>query len=319
MGIGNGVTQAIAEGSDVMSKAARFEEQDIGKIMNNWNAGGGKLASYLIRISSKIWQKRDSITKRGFVVNHIIDSVDLSAVDTWMTLEATKLGVPAPTINATLESRFISMMKDERVAVSSILRVPESADTPSVMKDQISDDLENAIYCACICLVAECLAIFQAASKAELWNANIADCIQLWNQPGSFLESNLLKKIHSCVANKDEDEASMSLITAPGIASELQELHMSWRRIVTLSFASAIPCPTLSSSLTLYDSYRTRLLPTSLIRAQRDFFDASGYGRFEQEGWFTTCWTKEHTKERKKKELTMALEGDEALTKRQKT
>lgn len=313
--IENGVTQAIAEGSDVMSKAARFEEPDIGKVMHNWNAGGAKLASYLMKISSKIWQKRDKITKRGFVVNHIIDTLDLSPVDTWVTLEATKLGVPAPTINATLESRFLSAMKDERAAASSILQVPDCADTPSVMKDQISDDLENAIYCACVVLVAECLAIFQAASKAEGWNANIADCVQLWNQPGSFLESNLLKKIHSSVVSEDEYEESLSLIiAAPDIASELQELHMSWRRIVTLSFATAIPCPTLSSSLTLYDSYRTRILPTSLIRAQRDFFNASGYSRVGQEGWFTTCWTTEHTKEKKKREREAAvpLEGDQA-------
>ena len=315
----NGMAQVIAEGSDVMAKAARFEEQDIGKIMNNWNAGGGKLASYLIKISSKNCQKRDKITKRGFVINRIIDSVDLSPVDTWVTLEATKLGVPAPTINATLESRFLSVMKDERAAASSILKVPESADTPSVMKDQISDDLENAIYCACVCLIAECLAIFQTASKTEVWDANIADCINHWNQPGSFLESILLKKVHSSLVNMDKDEALTNLLIAPSIASELQELHMSWRRIVTLSFASAIPCPTLSSSLTLYDSYRSRLLPTSLIRAQRDFFDASGYSRFDQEGRFTTCWTSEHTKEKKKREAEMALEVDQAPKKKEKT
>lgn len=315
--IENGVTQAIAEGSDILSKAARHEQQDIGRIMNNWNAGGGRLASYLLRITAKIYYKRDNMTKKGFVIDHILDSVDLSAVDTWVTLEATKLGIPAPTINATLESRFLSVMKDERVEASRILKVPESADTPSVMKDQISEDVESAIYCACVCLVSECLAIFQAASRAESWDANIADCIKVWNQPGSFLESNLLEKIYSSLVNNDDELKNLMIV--PDIASELQELHMSWRRIVTLSFASAIPCPTMSSSLTYYDTYRSRRLPTSLIRAQCDFFDASGYNRLGQEGWYSTCWITEHTKEKKMKEGEVETEGEETPKKGEKS
>mmetsp|Transcript_24186 Transcript_24186/g.46336 ORF Transcript_24186/g.46336 Transcript_24186/m.46336 type:complete len:581 (+) Transcript_24186:428-2170(+) len=318
--IENGITQSVAEGSHILSRAAGYEHQDIGRMIHKWNAGGGRLSSYLLRISSKIFYKRDKITNKGFVVEHITDSIDLSAVDTWVTLEATKLGIPAPTVNATLESRFLSVMKDERVEASNVLRAPEGSDTPSVMRDQISDDTGNAIYCACICLVAECFAIFQAASDMESWDVNIAECVRLWNSPGSFLESKLMEKINYSLVDdntnyeeqhKDGDHEELkdnevmetkNLMTVPGMAAELQDLHMAWRRIVALCFASAIPCPTLSSSLTYHDSYRTRKLPTSLIRAQRDFFDASGYSRYEEEGWFSTCWTNEHTKERKKKE-----------------
>jgi len=300
--IENGLTQAIAEGTDILAKAARWEHQDIGRIMNNWNAG--RLSSYLVRIASKIFYKRDNVTKQGFVIEYIVDTIDLGPVDTWMTLEATKFGIPTPTINACLESRFISAMKEERMEASGILKVPENSDTPSVLRDQMADDLQNAIYCACLCFIAECFAIFQAASDMEYWNANFADCIGLWNTPGSFLESNILEKVHaSLVQNKDKELTN--LITFPDIASELQELHMSWRRIVTLSFASAIPCPTLSSSLTYYDSYRTRRLPVGLIHAQRDWFDASGYARFGMEGWFSTCWITEHTRERKKMEAEL--------------
>eukprot|EP00584_Thalassiosira_punctigera_P005866 CAMPEP_0172538026 /NCGR_PEP_ID=MMETSP1067-20121228/9512_1 /TAXON_ID=265564 ORGANISM="Thalassiosira punctigera, Strain Tpunct2005C2" /NCGR_SAMPLE_ID=MMETSP1067 /ASSEMBLY_ACC=CAM_ASM_000444 /LENGTH=589 /DNA_ID=CAMNT_0013323443 /DNA_START=102 /DNA_END=1871 /DNA_ORIENTATION=+ len=333
--IENGVAQTVAEGSHILSRAAGHEHQDIGKVMGKWNVAGGRLASYLLRISSKIFYKRDKITNKGFVIEHIVDSIDLNAVDTWVTLEATKLGIPAPTVNATLESRFLSVMKDERVEASGILKVPEGADTPSVMKDQIGDDCGNAIYCACMCLIAECLAIFQAASDMEAWDVNVAECVRLWNQPGSFLESSLLGRIHSALANEksikneeptkiedeepkeNEFEETRNLMILPAIATDLQEMHMSWRRIVTLSFASAIPCPTLSSSLTYYDSYRSHKLPFGLIRAQRDFFDSSGYSRFEQEGWFSTCWTKEHTMERKKKEAqaAAAAEAEAAMTK----
>jgi len=301
--IENGMAQAFAEGSDVLRKAAGFENQDIGRTMNRWSEGGGILSSYLLRISSRIFYKRDNITKKGFVVDNIVDSVELNAVDTWVTLEATKLGIPAPTVNATLESRFLSAMKDERVEASSILKVHEGADTPSVLKDQICEDLQNAIYCACMLIVAECLAIFQAACDVESWDANIGELIKFWNQPGSFLESNLLEKVHSTLVNNTEE--MKNLLTFPSIASELHELHMSWRRIVSLSVASAIPCPTFSSSLTHYDSYRQRKMPIGLIRAHRDFFDASGYDRIGEGGWFTTCWLKEHTFQMRKKEAAL--------------
>lgn len=97
--IENGVTQALAEGSNVLARAAGYECHDVGRIMHKWNVGGGRLASYLLRISSKIFYKRDKISNKGFLVEHIADSIDLNVVDTWVTLEATKLGVPAPTVN----------------------------------------------------------------------------------------------------------------------------------------------------------------------------------------------------------------------------
>jgi len=307
--IENGITQAFAEGSHILTNAVGYEHQDIGRTFGRWNDAGGKLSSYLLKISSRIYYKRDAITKNGFVIDHIIDSMDWNGVDTWVTLEATRLGIPTPTVNAALEARFLGTMKDERVEASTILKVPEGNDTPSVLKDQITEDLQSAIYCTCLCIVAECLAVFQAAAEMESWGVNLADCIQLWNQPGSFLESTLLKHVHAALV--DDPDEMRNLLTLPDIASQLQDLHMSWRRIVTVSYSSAIPIPTMSSSLTFYDSYRSRRLPISLIRAQRDFFDASGYDRNGEKGWFSTCWVKDHTLEQKKREAA-ALQGGES-------
>lgn len=313
--IENCVMQVFAEGCDMMSKAAGYENQDIGRTFNKWNEeADGKLSCHLSKSSSKIFYKRDTITKKGFVIDHILDSLDLNASDTWVTLEATKLGIPAPTVNAALEARFFSAMKDERVDASSMLKAPVGVDTPSVLKDQIAADLQCAIYCTWICIVAECLSIFQAACDVESWNVNFKECIRLWNLPGSLLESKLMGTIHLALVS-DNSQVVKSLLTVPGIATELEDLHMSWRRAVTLSFASAIPCPTLSSSLTHYDSFRSRKLPIVLIKAQRDFFAAEGYERIGMEGHFSTNWIKEHTTEMKKKG---AAASGEPKKKRQK-
>jgi 6-phosphogluconate dehydrogenase len=303
--IENGMSQAYAEGADVLRRAAGYEQQDVGRTFKNWNEspegkGGGLSRSYLTGISSRIYYKRDTLTNAGFIVDSIIDSVASEPVDTWATLEATRLGVPAPTVNAAQETRFLSVMRDERAEASAILKVMDGNDTPSVLRNQIAEDLQHAMYCACLFVVAECLSIFEAASEAESWDADAGECVRMWKRPGSFLESTLMDRVHRALADDGGD--SSSLITIPVIASELQGLHMSWRRIVSLSFASAIPCPTISSSLTHYDTYRSGKLPIGLMRAQRDYYDGSGYDRLAEEGWFSTCWVKEQTI-LKKKEL----------------
>lgn len=287
-----GMTQCLAEGCDLLKRAALFENQDVGRVLSKWQEGG-LLTSYLVEISSKIYYKRDGISKKGHVIDHIVDSIDLNGSDTWFSLEATKLGVPAPTINAALEARFLSNMKEERIQASSILGAPEGADTPSVLKDQIVEDLQGALYSAWICVIAEALSIFVAAADVGPWDINFEECVRLWNLPASFLKSTMLEKIHAALMENQGDIQNLLLL--PSIASQLQETHMSWRRIVTLCFASAVPCPCLGASLTYYDSYRSKKLPSSLIRAQRDFFGGFGYDRFNEEGWYTSCWVQEHT------------------------
>jgi len=56
-------------------------------------------------------------------------------------------------------------------------------------------------------------------------------------------------------------------------------------------------------------------LPISLIRAQRDYYDASGYDRLGERGWFSTCWVREHTIQ-KKKELSSRGGGGQGTRKR---
>ena len=314
--IENGISQVYAEGADILRKAAGYEQQDVGRTFKNWNesVGGGGMSSYLTGISSRIYYKRDTLTKTGFVVDHIIDSIVSDPVDTWATLEATRLGVPAPTINAAQETRFLSVMREERMEASAILKVMDGNDTPSVLKDQIAEDLQHAMFCACLFVVAECLSIFEAASEVGSWDADVGECVRMWKRPGSFLESTLMDRVHTAL--EDDGGDSSSLLTIPVVASELQGLHMSWRRIVSMSFASAIPCPTLSSSLTHYDTYRSVRLPISLIRAQRDYYDASGYDRLGERGWFSTCWVREHTIQKKKKELSSRGGGGQGTRKR---
>ncbi|KAL7523672.1 hypothetical protein ACHAWF_000619 [Thalassiosira exigua] len=106
----------------------------IGRTMKKWSDEGSLLSSYLLVASSQIFYKRDHVTKKGFAIDHIVDSAWWEPAYMWTALEAAKLGVPVPTTNAALETRFLSAMKDERVEAQSVLKVPELPDTPSVLR-----------------------------------------------------------------------------------------------------------------------------------------------------------------------------------------
>ncbi|KAL7512734.1 hypothetical protein ACHAXN_009839 [Cyclotella atomus] len=295
------VTQAYAEGCNLLKDSAFYLNTDIGRVMNTWNDGKSKLSGYLTEITSKIMYKRDGkVSGKGFITEKILDIVDCQPSDSRVRMEATRLEIPSPTLNAALDARYFSTLKEERMEASSILKAPELVDTPSVLKDQVCEDLQTAIYCSSICAYAEGLSIFQAAAESEEWDVNIETCIEFWNLPGSFLASAILKMIDSALSSSVEP--SKNILTVPDVAAELDGLHMSWRRAVTLSFACGTPIPCLSAGLTYYDSYRAHTAPIGIIRAQRDYFGGYGYDRFDQEGWFTTLWTREQT-ELKKREL----------------
>ena len=80
----------------------------------------------------------------------------------------------------------------------------------------------------------------------------------------------------------------------PTFASELNSRQMAWRRVVTMSIATGIACPALSTSLTYYDQYRRESLGANLVQAQRDFFGGHTYERTDRPGTFHTAWTDAH-------------------------
>jgi 6-phosphogluconate dehydrogenase len=85
-----------------------------------------------------------------------------------------------------------------------------------------------------------------------------------------------------------------NLLIDPDFAAELNRRHSAWRRIVSLCIASGIACPSLSSSIAYYDSYRRERLPANLTQAQRDYFGGHSYERIDRSGNFHAIWTEAH-------------------------
>mmetsp|Transcript_2439 Transcript_2439/g.6786 ORF Transcript_2439/g.6786 Transcript_2439/m.6786 type:complete len:488 (-) Transcript_2439:310-1773(-) len=285
-GIEYGDMQLISEVYDIMKNVVGMSNDEMAALFEEWNAT--ELESFLIEITGKILRKKDDQGGDGYVVDKILDKTGMKGTGRWTVQEAAEQSVAAPTIAASLDSRYLSGRKEERVAAENILEGPSKK--PDVDKAQIISDLKSALYCAKVVSYAQGLGIIRAASEKMEWNVDLALCARMW-RGGCIIRARLLAGIQEAV---QRDTKLANLMVDPGFAKELNERQLAWRRIVTLGIASGISVPAMSASLSYYDQYRRSRLPANLVQAQRDFFGGHTYQRVDKEGTFHTLWDDAH-------------------------
>jgi len=288
-GIEYGDMQLIGEVYDIMRHVLKISNDEMSKLFEEWNST--ELESYLIEITSKILAKKDDVTGEGYVVDYVLDKTGMKGTGRWTIQEAAERSVAAPTMAASLDSRYISARKDERVKASSILKGPDmtSAEIP-VNKAQLIDDLKAALYAAKVCSYAQGLGIIKACSDEMNWNVDLSECARLW-KGGCIIRAALLQKIQDALAR---DKNLPNLLLDPVVAGELNARTAGWRRVVVIAIGYGVATPALAGSLNYYDSYRRESLPANLTQAQRDFFGGHTYERTDRDGVFHCAWTDAH-------------------------
>lgn len=153
-GIEYGDMQLIAEVYDVMRHVLKLSNKEMAEIFEEWNKS--PLNSYLIEITAKILAKEDDVTGSGYVIDYILDKTGMKGTGRWTIQEAAERSVAAPTMAASLDMRYISARKDERVKASTLLKGPEmtAAEIP-VHKGQLLDDLKWALWASKVCSYAQ--------------------------------------------------------------------------------------------------------------------------------------------------------------------
>mmetsp|Transcript_27636 Transcript_27636/g.36259 ORF Transcript_27636/g.36259 Transcript_27636/m.36259 type:complete len:486 (+) Transcript_27636:184-1641(+) len=285
-GIEYGDMQLISECYDVLKVAGGLTNDELAATFTEWN--GAELQSYLIEITAAIFAKRDDLTDEGFVVDKIMDKTGMKGTGRWTIQEAAERSVSAPTMSGALDARYISGRRDERIAASAILKGP--TEIPAVDRNQLVEDVKQAMYAAKICSYAQGMCLIRAASDHHGWNVDLGECARIW-KGGCIIRAVFLDSIKAAF---DRDPNLPNLLVDPNFAAELNNRQPSWRRVVSLCVASGIACPSLAGSLNYFDSYRRERLPANLTQAQRDFFGGHTYERIDREGAFHCSWTDTH-------------------------
>jgi len=291
-GIEYGDMQLIAETYDVMRRTLGLEAAAMSDIFARWNEG--KLASYLVEVTSAVLAYRDEETGLP-LVDVILDQAEQKGTGRWTTQNALELGTPTPTIDAAVAARILSSRKAQRVAASRVLHGPDREDLePGALvapgeldRDRLIAALEDALYFAKVSSYAQGMALLRVAGETYGYGLDLAEIARIW-KGGCIIRAALLDPIREAYGRQPDLD---NLLLAPAIAETVNASMPGCRHAIRVARAFGIPCPALSASLDYVDTVRQERLPANLVQAQRDYFGAHTYKRLDKEGTFHTAWT----------------------------
>lgn len=281
-GIEYGDMQLISEAYHLLHDGLGLNAEELHNIFATWNEG--ELDSYLIEITADIFTKKDPETNLP-MVDVIKDTAGQKGTGKWTSQSALDLGVPLSIITESVFARFISALKDERVAASKQLKGP--AQVPEITdREQFIEAIRKALYASKICSYAQGFAQMKAASDHYNWDLNYGNIAMIF-RGGCIIRARFLQNIKDAY---DHDANLKNLLLDPYFQNIVESYQDAWREVIAFAVKLGIPVPALSSALSYYDSYRTERLPANLLQAQRDYFGAHTFERLDKEGSFHFEW-----------------------------
>mgnify|MGYP003701055665 CR=1 FL=1 len=283
-GIEYGDMQLIAESYDILRRVLGLEANELADIFAEWNKGA--LDSYLVQITSEVLRVKDEETGRP-LVDLILDKAGQKGTGKWTAQVALDLGVVIPTINAAIEARFISSLKDERVTASKIINGPQ-AQAWSGEKQQLIDAVRDALYASKICSYAQGFNLIRAGSEQWKWDINLSEMARIW-KGGCIIRARFLDSIKTAYTR---EPTLKNLLLDEDFRAWMQKAQGAWRTCISVAQQHGVPALAMAASLAYFDSYRTANLPQNLTQAQRDYFGAHTYERVDkpESGAIHTDW-----------------------------
>jgi 6-phosphogluconate dehydrogenase len=281
-GIEYGDMQLIGEAYHLLKDVLNLNTGELHEIFTEWN--NGELDSYLMEITADIFSKIDPDTGKP-MVDVILDSAGQKGTGKWTSQSALDLGVPLSIITESVFARFISAMKEERVAASKRLNGPAVSSFDGEPKVFI-EAVRQALYASKIASYAQGFAQMRAASDEYKWNLNYGSIAMIF-RGGCIIRARFLQNIKDAY---DRDLALKNLLLDEYFGEIVTNYQDAWRKVITIAVTRGIPVPGFASALAYYDSYRTERLPANLLQAQRDYFGAHTFERVDKEGSFHFQW-----------------------------
>lgn len=282
-GIEYGDMELIAESYNLMRNLLGLSNDEISDVFNEWK--DGELKSYLIDITADILTRKDDLGTGKPIVDVILDRAGNKGTGKWSSQSALELGVPQSLITESVYARYISAMKDERVAASQVLPNPEF-DLGDVNKKELVEKIRRALYFSKIMSYAQGFEQLRVASENYDWNLNYGDMAKIWRE-GCIIRAQFLQKITDAYEKNPELK---NLMLDDYFKKIVEEYQNDVRDIAALAIKAGVACPGFSSAITYYDQYRSAHLPANIIQAQRDYFGAHTYERTDREGIYHYEW-----------------------------
>ncbi|MCY8908743.1 decarboxylating NADP(+)-dependent phosphogluconate dehydrogenase [Bacillus atrophaeus] len=275
--------QLIAEAYTFLRDTLRLPLNEIADIFEEWNQG--ELKSYLIEITAEILRKKDERTDAP-LIDVILDKAGQKGTGKWTSMQAIDNGIPSSIITESLFARYLSALKDERVAAEQILAGPETEEK-HFDKNLWIDYVRQALYMGKVCAYAQGFAQYKMASELYGYDLPLKD-IALIFRGGCIIRAEFLNIISEAF---QEQPDLPNLLIAPYFSEKLKAYQTGLRKVVCEGINAGISFPCLSTALSYYDGYRTGRSNANILQAQRDYFGAHTYERTDMDGFFHTEWS----------------------------
>ena len=272
--------QMIAEIYGIMRDGMQLDAQECSKIFESWN--NGALKSYLIEITSKVLAAKDIETGKP-IIELIIDRAGQKGTGRWTAVEAQHLGAPIPSIEAAVAARNLSANLDTRKNGELVF-----GPAPKILPERGLDlgNLEAALIAGKILCYAQGFALLSSANSTFSWSLPLPEIAKVWRE-GCIIRSSMLNDMANALAQNPIE----NLMFAPYFVNILKSKSNALREVVTTSLSSGLPIPALSSALTYFDMMRTSRSTANIIQAQRDYFGAHSFERFDKLGTHHGPWS----------------------------
>lgn len=281
-GIEYGDMELIAESYNVMRNLVGMSVDEIAGVFKEWSEG--ELSSYLIDITAEILTRKDDLGSDKPIVDLILDEAGNKGTGKWSSQSALELGVPQSVITESVYARYISAMKDERVAASKVL--PQPVGNVKIDKAATIEMIRKALYFSKLMSYAQGFEQMRVASEHYDWNLHYGDLAKIW-RAGCIIRAQFLQNIMDAY---DKDAELKNLLFDDYFKDIARNYQESVRDLVGLAVKAGVPVPGFSAAISYYDSYRSAVLPANLTQAQRDYFGAHTYNRTDREGTFHYTW-----------------------------
>src|SRR6056297_1990333 len=278
-GIEYGIMEILAEIYDYLRKILQLKPEEMGDIFAEWNR---ELDSYLVEITAKIMKKNDPKTGKK-LIDLILDKAKHKGTGKWSVQSALDLGTAIPTINAGVNARLVSSIKQERVENAAQF---DKSSRALVDKKEMLPLLKSAIYFSSVIAYAEGFKLLKTASKEYDYQLNYKEIARIW-EDGCIIRSGLLEPIQQAFADNMQLN---TLITTEQFKDQLNAKANQLTELISTAAQSGVPLTAIHSALDYFNSLKSEELPANLIQAQRDFFGAHTYQRRDEIGTFYTNW-----------------------------
>ncbi len=195
------------------------------------------------------------------------------------------LQAPIPTIDTAVSMRDLSKYKELRIQASDVYS--KDAISLNVNTDEFLVALEQAFYFNMIISYAQGMHLLTKASEEYKYDLHLGDIAKIW-RGGCIIRSEFLNDIF----NAYQKDPKLAHLLLDGHVEDLVKAAVPGsRKVLTATIAAGIATPAYASSLSYFDAFRSKRMPSNLTQAQRDYFGAHTYELIGKEGVFHTQWT----------------------------